>query len=213
MRDLASSTKNYSLTKPAGTDLVDIDVLNENFDKIDTRMKANADAITGKQSKLTFDSKPTKYSTNPATSGGIYSALESVKEILNDGLAEKVDKDSVRSAPVENSTDPISAGAVFEALEQVQDSLVFDDTPETGSENPVKSSGIKAALDEKQDLLRSAPETEEVMEGDYIFLERAGVIYKCLAENVFQIGDLLKTEAGEILTTETGENLMFDLAT
>ncbi len=169
---MATNTKNYKLTKPDATDLVDIDVLNENFDVIDTRIKANADAAASKQDPLTFDDKPTKDSTNPATSGGI-----------------------------------------FAALEKVQESLVFDDAPEEGSENPVKSRGIKAALDEKQVLLTTVPEVEDVTDEDYIFLERNGEIFKCLAEKILLIGDLLKTEAGEILTTESGENLMFDVAT
>ena len=46
---MASSTSNYRLTKPDGTDLVDIDELNGNFDIIDRQMKANADAAAGKQ--------------------------------------------------------------------------------------------------------------------------------------------------------------------
>ncbi len=210
---MATYTTYYGLAKPAGTDRVDIEVLNENFDKIDAGLRENSDTTAGKQDKLTFDNKPIENSTNPATSGGIFAALEQVKETVSDGLAEKVDKDSVQSAPVENSTDPISAGAVFDALQQVQDSLVFDDVPVAGSENPVKSGGIKAALDEKQSLLNMVPEVEDVIDGDYIFLERNGEIFKCLAEKILLIGDLLKTEAGEILTTESGENLLFDLAT
>ncbi len=206
---MATYTTYYSLSKPDRTDLVDISVLNENFDKIDAGLQENADIISGKQDQLTFDNAPTENSTHPATSGGIYSALETVRE----GLEEKVDKNSVRDAPVEGSEDPISSGAVFEALEQVQDSLVFDDVPTEDSENPVKSGGIKAALDEKQDLLNLVPETGEVLPDDYIFIERGGELFKCLAEKVLLIGDLLMTEAGEVLTTESGENLMFDMAT
>ncbi len=40
---MADSTKYYGLTKPDGSDLVDIDDLNGNFDIIDEAMKANAD--------------------------------------------------------------------------------------------------------------------------------------------------------------------------
>ena len=40
------TTPNYGLKKPDGTDAVDISKLNENFDTIDTQLKANADAIS-----------------------------------------------------------------------------------------------------------------------------------------------------------------------
>ena len=36
-------------------------------------------------------------------------------------------------------------------LESKQDVLTFDNAPTAGSDNPVKSSGIKTALDAKQD--------------------------------------------------------------
>ena len=49
---MATRTRYYQLTKPDGTDLVNIDDLNGNFDVIDTKLKEHAD---GKQDKLTFD--------------------------------------------------------------------------------------------------------------------------------------------------------------
>lgn len=42
---MATQTKNYNLTKPEPTDLVDISVLNDNFDVIDEKIKEAADAI------------------------------------------------------------------------------------------------------------------------------------------------------------------------
>jgi len=39
-------TQNYNLKKPEGTDIVNIDDLNENADIIDTQLKTNADTIT-----------------------------------------------------------------------------------------------------------------------------------------------------------------------
>ncbi len=209
---MATYTTYFSLAKPAGTDRVDIEVLNENFDKIDAGMEENVDAISGKQDRLNFDSEPTENSLNPATSGGIFAALESLQDLMSDGLAEKVDKDSVQSEPVEDSTDPISAGAVYDALQQVQDSLIFDDAPVDGSDNPVKSSGIRSALDEKQDLLTGASETDEILEGDFIFLERNGEILKCRAEKILVLSEYLKSEDDVILTTETGDMLKTDVA-
>ena len=43
---MATRTRNYNMVKPDGTDFVSIDDLNDNFDVIDARMKANADGVT-----------------------------------------------------------------------------------------------------------------------------------------------------------------------
>ncbi len=147
---MADSTEYYSLIKPADSDLVDIDDLNGNFDKIDQAMKENADAL----------------------------------ESLNASMQE--------------------------ALSEVQESLVFDDEPLDGSGNPVTSGGIKEALDGKQDILSDVFETGDIRPTDFIFLERGGTIFKCLAEKIMPYSDLLVTESGDILTAEDGEVLLFD---
>jgi hypothetical protein len=43
---MANQTPNYDLTKPLASEFYDVGVQNGNMDKIDTQMKANADAIT-----------------------------------------------------------------------------------------------------------------------------------------------------------------------
>ena len=42
---MATTTTNYRLIKPDGSDKYDISVQNGNMDQIDTQMKANADAV------------------------------------------------------------------------------------------------------------------------------------------------------------------------
>jgi photosystem II stability/assembly factor-like uncharacterized protein len=54
--------------------------------------------------------------------------------ILTFNMDETITKDSIN---------PISSGAVFDALEKKQDNLTFDEEPTDGSDNPVKSKGIK----------------------------------------------------------------------
>lgn len=46
---MANKTTNYKLTKPLESEFYDVGVQNENMDKIDTQMKANADAIEALQ--------------------------------------------------------------------------------------------------------------------------------------------------------------------
>ena len=79
---LATRTRNYSLTKPDGNDLVNIEDLNDNFDVIDAQLKVNADATGRKQDSLTFDTAPASGSTNPVTSGGIHTALAGKQDDL-----------------------------------------------------------------------------------------------------------------------------------
>lgn len=42
---MANKTENYQLTKPLVSEFYDVEVQNSNMDKIDARMKVNADAI------------------------------------------------------------------------------------------------------------------------------------------------------------------------
>ena len=142
MVSLATSTSNYRLTKPDGTDLVDIDELNGNFDIIDRQLKANADAAAGKQDKLVFDTAPMSGSTKPVTSGGIYTAL-----------GRKQDKLTFDTAPVAGSQKPVTSGGIFTALGNKQDKLTFDSAPAAGSQRPVTSGGVFTALGNKQDKL------------------------------------------------------------
>lgn len=46
---MANKTTNYKLTKPLESEFYDVGVQNENMDKIDTQMKANADAVEALQ--------------------------------------------------------------------------------------------------------------------------------------------------------------------
>ena len=117
---MATRTRNYNLIKPEGTDLVDIDDLNGNFDAIDTQLKANADGLVGKQDKLTFDTTPTSGSTKPVTSGGIYTALSRKQNTL-----------TFDSVPVRYSIRPVYSGGVYSALLEKQDDLT--QVPTVGS--------------------------------------------------------------------------------
>ena len=130
------------MIKPEGSDLVNIDDLNGNFDVIDTQMKRNADIASSKQDALTFDPRPVRNSKNPVESGGLYSALQNKQDTL-----------SFDEAPKNGSYNIVFSNGIFTALQGKQDSLTFDNAPTTGSSNPVKSGGISAALQAKQNKL------------------------------------------------------------
>lgn len=67
--------------------------------------KINVELDT-KQNMLTFDAEPTDSSTNPVTSGGVYTAL-----------AGKQDTLTWDNTPTEDSDNAISSGAVYDALQ------------------------------------------------------------------------------------------------
>lgn len=75
---------------------------------------------------------------------------------VNDALANKQDTISdlstIRSGAAAGAT-AVQPAAMISALLEKQDKLTFDDTPTANSNNPVKSSGIKTALDTKQDTI------------------------------------------------------------
>ena len=97
---------------------------------------------TEKQNSLTFDAAPTLGSTNPVTSGGVYTALQ------NASLNITVDE-----TPTQNSDNAVSSGGVYSALSLKQDRLTIDLNPAQNSLHPVSSDGVYQKLQEKQDVL------------------------------------------------------------
>lgn len=92
-------------------------------ESIDLSAYAKKTDLSAYQTKLTFDTTPTANSTNPVTSGGIKSYVDS--KVSSSGGSGSVD------------------------LSGYQTKLTFDTTPTADSTNPVTSGGIKAALDGK----------------------------------------------------------------
>ena len=62
---MATTTTNYGLTKPAGTDKYDISVQNGNMDIIDTKLKATE--VVASTAKSTADSAVSKADTAKST--------------------------------------------------------------------------------------------------------------------------------------------------
>lgn len=231
---MATKTRNYRLTKPEGTDLVDIEDLNGNFDIIDTQLKTNADAARGKQDALTFDEAPTAGSRNPVRSGGVHTALGRKQDTLTfdenpksgssnpvksggiySALQGKQDTLSFDEAPVSGSRKPVRSGGIYTAMANKQDKLTFDSAPVRNSTKPVYSGGVYSALQGKQDDLTQVPTVSSLRETDYLFIERSGTIYKILASKVItpsgDDGDNIETEDGNALLTESGDELLADI--
>ena len=114
----------------------------------DTSGLATQSAVTAalalKQDALTFDSSPTANSTNPVTSGGVYTALQNVPG------GSTITVDTTLSATSEN---PVQNKAIYSALQNISGgtSAIVDSMLSSTSENPVQNKVIKAALDGKAD--------------------------------------------------------------
>ena len=78
--------------------------------------------VDGKQDVLTFDNTPTANSTNPVTSGGVYSALQGKQNAL-----------TFDNTPTLQSANPVKSGGVASALALKQDKLTFDDPNNDGN--------------------------------------------------------------------------------
>ena len=70
---------------------------------------ATVEMVDKKQDTLTFDSTPTASSTNPVTSGGVYTALGTKQDTL-----------TFDSTPTQNSTNPVTSGGLYNVLGDVE---------------------------------------------------------------------------------------------
>ena len=100
--------------------------------------------LATKQDNLTFDQTPTTGSGNPVTSGGIYSYVENkvsdmeTKTNASNTYATKAQLEAYATTE-----------SVNQAVDGKQDKLTFDQTPTTGSGNPVTSGGIYSYVENK----------------------------------------------------------------
>lgn len=132
---------------------------------IDLSIYAKKTDLSAYQTKLTFDTTPTAYSTNPVTSGGVKSYVDSAisaaggktVDLSNYYTKSQVDT-AIANAGVSGGTVDLSAyvektdyqeevASLQDSINTKQDKLTFDSTPTAGSSNPVTSAGIKAAID------------------------------------------------------------------
>ena len=101
--DFATSAGSANTATTAGSATTATNATNDGagnkiVDTYATKTELN-NGLSGKQNTLTFDSAPTSGSTNPVTSGGVFSAINTVSEAVED----KMDKMTVDSAPTSGS--------------------------------------------------------------------------------------------------------------
>ena len=136
--------------------------------------------LAGKQNNLTFDSAPTSGSSNPVTSGGVYSAINTVNtsiSSLQSLVANKQDKLTFDTTPTSGSSNPITSGGVYTAINNVSVSL-----PATGSSSKpiyINSSGVPTACSYSIGTAASYGVTTSVTSGSSS-LVTSGAVYNAI---------------------------------
>lgn len=98
-----------------------------------------------------------------------------------------------------NTADVYTKSEIDNKLGDIQGALIFDDTPTAGSDNPVKSSGIKAYVDSHQVTTDAAPTQESTNPVS------SGGVYTALQGKQNTISDLetIRMNASNAVKTET----------
>lgn len=165
-QDISSKANKSEMSVVAGT--------GNDADKTTITLKSGTSAtvltahqdISGKQNALTFDSTPTANSTNPVTSGGVKTVLDSMESTISNlqSLYEALTQSSLVVVP---SADWPLASLSQNTIYRVQGTTSYtdymydgtntipmaeydngiDDVPTTGSDNFVKSGGVKSYID------------------------------------------------------------------
>lgn len=94
--------------------------------------------IATKQNILTYDVIPTANSSNPVYSGGVYTAINNAVTAVTEYVDSEVSADRRRITANETAIEGLNTNK--------QNKLTFDLVPTQGSDNPVTSNGIYAAI-------------------------------------------------------------------
>lgn len=134
------------------------------------------DLLDAKQNVLTFDSTPTENSTNPVTSGGLYTSFNDHWEHISNAEGIATDIQSHMPSGLEAGETLVGGHEYGQTIANInaelrdlnsglqgkQDTLTFDTTPTDGSSNPVTSDGIydaiKVVKDDVDDINELIPE-------------------------------------------------------
>lgn len=85
-----------------------------------TLTQAEKSVWDGKQDPLTFDSVPTENSTNPVTSGGLFTTIKDNEYVLaaaiNDLNTRLASVETFDSIPTENSENPVKSGGLYKII-------------------------------------------------------------------------------------------------
>ena len=167
---------------PDANKAVDVSVptaLSELSDDSTHRLVSDTEKTTwsGKQDALTFDTVPTQNSTNPVTSGGLYTVITqneltaaTALNDLNDRVSdlEEVQVPNVDQYPTEDSTNAVSSGGVYKVITDNEYAVSLalsdlnsrisspDQVPTENSSNLISSGAVYSAIIENEEVAAAA---------------------------------------------------------
>lgn len=155
---MATTEKNYQIIQKVGED----EFLILHPETSGDNVKVAADGIAASNVNDALEELNSNISA--ITGGGVVTGVKGEAEESYRLGNVNITKANVGLGNVDNTADadkPIST-AVQSALDQKQGTLTFDDVPTADSTNPVKSSGIKSAIDTaKQEAIAAIPDVSE----------------------------------------------------
>ena len=142
----------------------------ENVDVSGTPTPTIVQVGSGTFTPETKDTVPTQNSTNPITSGAVYTAL-----------ADKFDIADISTSITDGDTNPVDGNAVYDALAlKVDTSSVTSSAPSNGSSDICTSGSVYTAL---QDYVTSASIASSVTSGDNNVVS-ADAVYDFFNDNI-----------------------------
>lgn len=139
---MATYTPNYNLIKPDYEEPADVAQLNNNADLIDA-------ALAGKQNTLTFDTTPTSGSTNPVTSGGLYTEAGN----LAAGMAILANNNTHAAIASGQYVYVRGHGSLSEGLYRATANIAANGTLSTSNLTAVSGGGLNAVIGSFGDIV------------------------------------------------------------
>lgn len=160
-------------------------------------VKAVSDALKTKQGVLTFDESPVKDSSNPVTSGGVFTALSGKQDNL-----------TFDSTPTEGSDNPVTSDGIYKAIAAGSSTITLDDTVTAESHNGVKSSGIYTAIQAVQTDLDGQ---KDLISANTDAISAANTKIVSLEENKQTVAGELATLSGNVAALDADKMNKMDV--
>lgn len=160
-------------------------------------LEAVSDALNTKQGVLTFDESPVKDSSNPVTSGGVFTAL-----------IGKQDNLTFDSTPTEGSDNPVTSDGIYKAIAAGSSTITLDDTVTAESQNGVKSSGIYTAIQAVQTDLDGQ---KDLISANTDAISAANIKIASLEENKQTVAGELATLSGDVAALDADKMNKMDV--
>lgn len=160
-------------------------------------VKAVSDALKTKQGVLTFDESPVKDSSNPVTSGGVFTALSGKQDNL-----------TFDSTPTEGSDNPVTSDGIYKAIAAGSSTITLDDTVTAESHNGVKSSGIYTAIQAVQTDLDGQ---KDLISANTDAISAANTKIVSLEENKQTVAGELATLSGDVAALDADKMNKMDV--